>query len=106
MSAVGAGGTALITGVTGQDGYYLSKLLQRNGFEVRGVPRGALTDVAAMTELRGTVKPDVVFHLAAISSVAASWQDPTATSRVNALSTTALLDACMATRDRTGGRSP
>lgn len=102
MPAVGAGDTALITGVTGQDGYYLSRLLQRNGFEVCGVPRDALTDVAAMTELTGTVKPDVVFHLAAVSSVAASWHDPTATSRVNALSTAVLLDACIATQDRTG----
>lgn len=102
MPAVGADGTALITGVTGQDGYYLSKLLQRNGFEVCGLPRDALTDVAAITQFLGNVTPDVVFHLAAVSSVAASWHDPTETSRVNALSTTALLDACLATQDRTG----
>jgi GDPmannose 4,6-dehydratase len=102
MPAVGADGTALITGATGQDGYYLSKLLRCNGFEVYDVPRDALTEVAAMTELTGNVKPDVVFHLAAMSSVAASWRDPTETSRVNALSTTALLDACLVTQDRTG----
>jgi GDPmannose 4,6-dehydratase len=101
MSAVGAGGTALITGVTGQDGHYLSKLLQRNSFEVCGVPRAALTDVAALTELMGAVKPDVVYHLAAISSVAASWRDPTETSRVNAMSTGVHLDACTALQDRT-----
>ncbi|HWF28547.1 MAG TPA: GDP-mannose 4,6-dehydratase [Mycobacterium sp.] len=102
MPAVGAGGTALITGVTGQDGYYLSKLLQRNGFEVCGVPRDAMADVAVLKELAGTVKPDVVFHLAAVSSVAASWQDPIETSRVNALSTAVLLDACLAAQERTG----
>jgi GDP-D-mannose dehydratase len=33
MSTIGASGTALITGSTGQDGYYLSQLLQRNGFD-------------------------------------------------------------------------
>jgi GDPmannose 4,6-dehydratase len=104
MSTVGASGTALITGITGQDGYYLSQLLQRNGFDVHGVPRDALTDVSALTALMTTVKPDVVFHLAAVSSVATSWQDPTTTSRVNALSTAALLDACIAAQDRTAKR--
>ena len=104
MSTVGASGTALITGITGQDGYYLSQLLQRNGFDVHGVPRDALTDVSALTALMTSVKPDVVFHLAAVSSVAASWQDPTTTSRVNALSTAALLDACVVAQDRTAKR--
>src|SRR5579859_7580262 len=102
MSAVGAGGAALITGATGQDGHYLSQLLQRTGFGVDAVPRDVLTDIAAMTGLPATVKPDVVFHLAAVSSVAASWRDPTESSRVNASSTTVLLDACLATQDRIG----
>jgi GDPmannose 4,6-dehydratase len=119
MSIVGAVGTALITGVTGQDGYYLSELLQRNGFEVHGVCRPArqsddapppqvrlhsaeLTDAVAMTELMSAVEPDVVFHLAGISSVAASWQDPLMTSRVNALSIAALLDACIGAQELIG----
>jgi GDPmannose 4,6-dehydratase len=104
MSTVGASGTALITGITGQDGYYLSQLLQRNGFDVHGVPRDALTDVSALSSLMTTVEPDVVFHLAAVSSVAVSWQDPVTTSRVNALSTAALLDACIDAQERTGKR--
>jgi GDPmannose 4,6-dehydratase len=121
MSIVGANGKALITGVSGQDGYYLSQLLQRNGLEVHGVRRPArrnddvpsqevrlhsaeLTDVAAMTELMNAVEPDFVFHLAGITSVAASWQDPLTTSRVNALSTAALLDACIGAQELIGKR--
>lgn len=104
MSTVGASGTALITGITGQDGHYLSQLLQRNGFDVHGVPRDTLTDASALTELMTTVRPDVVFHLAAVSSVAASWQDPATTTRVTALSTAALLDACVVAQDRLAKR--
>ena len=104
MSIVGASGTALITGISGQDGYYLSQLLQRNGFDVHGVPRDALNNVSALTTLMTTVKPDVVFHLAAVSSAAASWQDPATTTRVNSLGTAALLDACIVAQDRTAKR--
>jgi GDPmannose 4,6-dehydratase len=48
------------------------------------------------------VRPDLVFHLAAVSSVAASWDDPTSTAKVNSLSTAALLDACLRGQDRSG----
>jgi len=104
MSGVGAGGAALITGATGQDGCYLSELLQRNGVEVHGVPRAVLADRPALIELVTSARPDYVFHLAAISSVAASWRDPDASSRTNALTTVTLLDACIAAQDRTGKR--
>ncbi|HTI78633.1 MAG TPA: GDP-mannose 4,6-dehydratase [Mycobacterium sp.] len=104
MSGVGAGGAALITGATGQDGYYLSELLQRNGIEVHDVPRALLSEPSALAELITSRKADYVFHLAAISSVATSWQDPLATSRANALSTVAILDACLTGQDRTGKR--
>jgi GDPmannose 4,6-dehydratase len=104
MSSVGSGGTALITGVNGQDGYYLSELLLRNGIEVHSVPRPLLADTPALAEIVESVKPDYVFHLAAISSVAASWQDPSATAHANGLSTVALLDACLAAQDRAGKR--
>ena len=100
MSSPGAGGTALITGVSGQDGYYLSQLLLRNGIEVHGVPRAVLTEATALTDLVSTVAPDFVFHLAAVSSVPASWQDPVTTSRVNGLCTVGLLDACVEAQDR------
>ena len=112
--------TALITGVTGQDGYYLSELLIRQGLSVHGLlrpdaradgllpqvaaHRAELTSVESLAEVLDSVRPDLVFHLAGISSVAASWQEPVAATRVNALSTAALLDACLRTQDRTGSR--
>jgi GDPmannose 4,6-dehydratase len=120
MNGHGAAGAALIIGVTGQDGYYLSELLLRNGFNVHGFVRPGrqgdglppqvqlhsadLTDIEAVAGVVDTVDPDFVFHLAAISSVAASWDDPVSTARVNALSTTSLLDACLRAQDRTGKR--
>jgi GDPmannose 4,6-dehydratase len=110
--------TALITGVTGQDGYYLSELLIRQGLSVHGLlrpdargngllpqvaaHRAELTSVESVAEVLDSVRPDLVFHLAGISSVAASWQDPVAATRVNALSTAALLDACLRTQDHSG----
>jgi GDPmannose 4,6-dehydratase len=113
----GDGGTALITGVTGQDGHYLAELLVDRGHEVHGVvsprspvPVGAgvtahttdLLEPDAVTALIDEVRPDLVFHLAAVSSVAASWDDPTSTAKVNSLSTAALLDACLRGQDRSG----
>jgi GDPmannose 4,6-dehydratase len=98
----GPGGVALITGVTGQDGHYLSRLLVDKGFAVHGVRKPDLLDAASLARVIDETEPDVVFHLAAISSVAASWDDPTATTAVNALPTTALLDGCLRTQDRTG----
>jgi GDPmannose 4,6-dehydratase len=102
MSADGPGGVALITGASGQDGHYLSKLLADNGYAVHAVRRAELLDAEALARVVDQTEPDVVFHLAAISSVAASWDDPTATARVNAVTTVALLDACLRTQDRTG----
>jgi GDPmannose 4,6-dehydratase len=118
MSADGPGGVALITGVTGQDGHYLSRQLMDKGYDVHGVlsPNGRADTLAGQVRphtadlLRAEsiatvideVEPDVVFHLAAFSSVAASWDDPIATTRVNSLSTAALLDGCLRTQDRTG----
>jgi GDPmannose 4,6-dehydratase len=118
MTADGPGGVALITGVTGQDGHYLSRQLLDKGFEVHGVVsadgrgRGVADDVRRHTaDLRdarviGTVidrvQPDVVFHLAAVSSVAASWDAPLASTEVNAVSTVAVLDGCLRTQERTG----
>jgi GDPmannose 4,6-dehydratase len=118
MTINDAGGTALITGVTGQDGYYLSELLQRNMFAVHGVLRPSgrkdgllphvhahcvdLTETESVTALINAVEPDVVFHLAGVSSVAASWHDPVSTARANAIPITALLDACLQTQNQTG----
>lgn len=118
MVPVAAGKTALITGVTGQDGYYLSQALVRDGVTVHGLvppdghatdaPRGVtahlvdLADPAAMLPMLGAVQPDYVFHLAAQSSVGQSWQDPVSTMKVNALITTVLLDSCSRVQESAG----
>jgi len=109
---------ALVTGITGQDGSYLAELLCGQGYAVTGVVRpgrdtgtvaagvdirfGDITAPADIAHIVDEVAPELVFHLAAVSSVAASWADPVQTSTVNALSTVALLDACRRTQDRTG----
>ncbi|MDZ7885529.1 MAG: GDP-mannose 4,6-dehydratase [Mycobacterium sp.] len=110
--------TALITGVTGQDGYYLSRLLVESGLavhgvvgrnetaesvEVEGVNAHAidLMDADAVLDLVTEVSPDYVFHLAGVSSVAMSWKMPVYASQVNAVSTAAVLDACLQAQDRT-----
>src|SRR6478752_2959443 len=105
---------ALITGVGGQDGRYLTELLLADGYEVHGVVRSedadgvdarVLTHRADMSEgdrLREivlAVAPDEIYNLAAISSVALSWKEPLETARVNGLSVAALLDAALALGD-------
>jgi GDPmannose 4,6-dehydratase len=118
MFGTGLAGTALVTGITGQDGWYLSELLLDRGFSVHGLlsPSGRqnglrpevtphvvdLTSTEAVVAVVGTVQPDLVFHLAGISSVATSWQQPVLTTRVNVLSIAAVLDACLRAQRRTG----
>ena len=95
--------TALVTGITGQDGGYLAEALVGEGRQVVGVVRPgealpahltALGDAVTTYEgdlLDGTVlakafeeaAPDEVYNLAGISSVAQSWQEPVLTARVN-----------------------
>lgn len=91
---------ALITGVAGQDGGHLAKLLHEKGYEVYGTLRGQLeashpryqaikeempyvniiladmTDISALTRAMIDVKPDEVYNLAAISHVGYSFRDP------------------------------
>lgn len=113
-----AGATAVITGITGQDGHYLAEQLLREAIDVHGVVRAGtkptdvrpavtihparLTDAESVAAVVDAVEPDFVFHLAGMSSVAASWENPVYATEVNALSTAALLDACLRTQDRTG----
>jgi len=111
--------TALITGVTGQDGYYMSRQLVDSGVQVHGIVgpddgresavigevsthKVNLTDADAVLALVRRIAPDYVFHLAGVSSVAMSWSRPVYTTEVNALSTTAVLDACMRVQDDSG----
>jgi GDPmannose 4,6-dehydratase len=115
--------TALITGVTGQDGSYLAELLLAKGYSVHGVVRrtsslnrtriehlrqgggksqngsrfslhyGDLTDSGNLNRLIRTVRPDEVYNLAAQSHVQVSFEQPEYTSDVDALGTTRLLEA-------------
>lgn len=112
--------TALITGVAGQDGSYLCELLLERGWSVHGVSKPGtvgesadplverhdvdLTEPGAATALIRDTSPDYVFHLAGISSVWRSWNDPVLTAAVNGISATALLDACFTHQEASGKR--
>ena len=109
---------AMITGVTGQDGAYLSELLLEKGYEVYGMARrtstggfqdgrlrwlgiadrvhivdGDLMDLSSMIRLLREIAPDEVYNLAAQSYVGASWHQPILTSQVTALGVTNILEA-------------
>ena len=106
--------TALITGVTGQDGSYLAELLLEQGYRVVGMTRRTSTDVheriqhlvdrieivsgdlldqASLTNLIATVRPNEVYNLAAQSFVPTSWGQPVLTGEFTALGVTRILDA-------------
>ena len=102
--------TALITGVSGQDGSYLAEFLRARDYRVIGTTRDVRraldsryatallgvelhelpADGDALVELARREKPDEVYHLAAPSSVAASWKDPAGTRSAIVLPTAAL----------------
>jgi GDPmannose 4,6-dehydratase len=107
----------LVTGVTGQDGSYLAERLVAEGHEVHGlvfrsdesdVVDGVTThpgDLREFEELHALVRdvaPDVVFNLAGISSVAASWDQPVLTAQTTGVAAVALLDACWSEQERRG----
>ncbi|WP_183094327.1 GDP-mannose 4,6-dehydratase [Nocardioides stalactiti] len=118
----GQGRTALITGVTGQDGIYLSRLLRDRGYRVVGVApaeaspedlcRAYLGDVelvaldicdgAAVRRVVDDVRPDEVYNLAAVSSVARSWDEPEITFAVNHAAVDTIVSALLDLRDRSG----
>ena len=106
--------TAIVTGVTGQDGSYLAEHLLDLGYRVVGVTRRSSTDTASRIEhLRDRIElvgadlldqtsllalvsrfqPDEVYNLAAQSFVPISWQQPVLTGEVTALGVTRLLEA-------------
>jgi GDPmannose 4,6-dehydratase len=105
----GAAVAALVTGVTGQDGSYLAELLRARGTEVwglarngrlppalafvRAAPAADLRDQGALDRAVAAVRPSEVYHLAAQSSVGASWEDPVGTGDVTGLGTARLLEA-------------
>ena len=106
--------TALITGITGQDGSYLADLLLEKGYRVFGLVRpvstdnlqrirhlvdrvefvtGDMTDQNSIAEALRQVRPDEVYNLAAQSFVAISWNQPMATSDITGLGVTRILDS-------------
>jgi len=106
--------TALITGVTGQDGLYLSELLLEKGYRVVGLVRGQnnpklpllqevlpdveivtgdLLDLSSLLRALGTAQPDEVYNLGAISFVAYSWENAHLTSDVTGKGVLNMLEA-------------
>ena len=112
--------TALITGITGQDGSYLAELLLAKGYQVHGVVRrastfnrdridhlrvdpatrdrfflhyGDLGDPESLTTVVDSVRPNEVYNLAAQSHVGISFTMPTYTGDVTAIGTVRLLEA-------------
>ncbi|MCC6260068.1 MAG: GDP-mannose 4,6-dehydratase [Anaerolineales bacterium] len=106
--------TAIITGITGQDGSYLAELLLKKGYQVIGVARrsstvnnerikhlldditvvqGDLQDQGSLLALLEEYKPTEVYNLAAQSFVPTSWNQPALTGDVTALGVTRLLEA-------------
>jgi GDPmannose 4,6-dehydratase len=112
---------ALITGVTGQDGAYLSELLLNKGYEVHGIKRrtslfntdridhlyqdphdpeqrfilhhGDMTDSSSLTRIIQQVRPDEIYNLAAQSHVAVSFEEPEYTADSDAVGALRLLEA-------------
>src|SRR3954453_16785586 len=109
---------ALITGVTGQDGAYLSKFLLEKGYEVHGLLRrsasadvidarlkwlgvagkitlhdGNLTDLSGIIRILQDVQPAEIYNLAAQSFVKSSWQQPLLTGTVTGLGAAHMLEA-------------
>jgi GDPmannose 4,6-dehydratase len=106
--------TALITGITGQDGSYLAELLLAKGYRVVGVVRRSSTtpyeriahlvdrvelasadllDQTSLTDVVNETQPDEIYNLAAQSFVQTSWAQPVLTGEFTALGVTRMLEA-------------
>lgn len=113
--------TALITGITGQDGAYLAEFLLKKGYEVHGIKRrsslfntdridhlyqdphttnrnfflhhGDLTDSMNLTRIIADTKPDEIYNLAAMSHVAVSFEMPEYTANADGVGTLRILEA-------------
>ena len=111
---------ALITGITGQDGYYLTKFLIDNGYEVHGLIRRSSTfntdridsliseyssqeklylyysdllDSSSLNNIINTVMPDEIYNLAAQSHVAVSFKNPLYTTQTSTVGPLTILEA-------------
>ncbi|HET7145970.1 MAG TPA: GDP-mannose 4,6-dehydratase [Gaiellaceae bacterium] len=101
MPAPGAGPLsrrAIVTGAAGQDGVYLTELLESKGYEVVGLARGDvdLLDQDALARVLGEHRPDEVYNLASPSFVPRSWEYPVETAEFAAVGVTSLLEAVRA----------
>src|SRR6187200_1084736 len=106
--------SALITGITGQDGSYLAELLLDKGYEVHGMVRrastekseriehirdritlhqGDLLDQRSLVDALRASMPDEIYNLAAMSFVAVSWTQPTLTAEFTGTGVTRMLEA-------------
>jgi GDPmannose 4,6-dehydratase len=106
--------SALITGITGQDGSFLAELLLDRGYDVHGMVRrastekfdriehlrdritlhqGDLLDQRSLVDTLRAAKPDEVYNLAAMSFVAVSWVQPTLTAEFTGVGVTRMLEA-------------
>ena len=107
------GKTALITGITGQDGYYLTKFLLNKGYTVYGIYRrtsqdplmhvnkldgrvrlveGDMTDMGSLLNVVKTVQPDEIYNLAAQSFVPSSWTQPISTAKITGIGALNILE--------------
>jgi len=105
---------ALITGITGQDGSYLAEFLLEKGYEVHGMVRrsstetfqrlqgcrddivlhtGDLLDQRSLVDVMRECEPDEIYNLAAMSFVAASWNQPVLTAEFSGVGATRMLEA-------------
>jgi GDPmannose 4,6-dehydratase len=99
--------TAMITGITGQDGSYLAELLLDEGYVVHGIVRRSSTerfdritlhqadllDQRSLVDALREAQPDEVYNLAAMSYVAVSWIQPTLTAEFTGVGVTRVLEA-------------
>jgi GDP-4-dehydro-6-deoxy-D-mannose reductase len=85
---------ALVTGATGFVGTWLVRHLRESGDEVYGIDRERdVTDAASMRETFELIRPDVTYHLAALTHVGESWKHAEEFTRVNVVGTRRVLDA-------------
>jgi GDPmannose 4,6-dehydratase len=82
---------ALITGITGQDGSYLAELLVEKGYSVVGY-KGDVTDYELLAKTITKEKPDELYNLASIATVAKPWDDTLRVLQVTGLAPVALLE--------------
>lgn len=106
---------AFVTGVTGQDGHYLSKLLLDKGYDVFGLVRrisgepkipegvipvcGDITDPKLINKIEN-IEPEEIYNLAAMSHVGNSFESPTSTFQINAIGAINVLEAARLCRSK------